>query len=257
MKKIKKLSLKDKLSLNVPSVGSWVTIGHTSIIEIMSSANFDWLAIDMEHSTITIDIIQDLIIACKSRNKDVLVRVGKNEELIIKRVMDAGADGVIVPMVLNEKDALDAVSFLKYPPKGKRGVGLSRAQNYGIGFEKYKEWEKTNSILIVQIEHIESVKSIEKIINVDGVDGAIIGPYDLSASMGIPGDLNNPKLLDCIQNIKNACSNKNFPLGYHVIEPNHKEVNKMLQSGFSFIGFSLDFYFLGEKARKEVEKIKL
>jgi len=250
------MKLKQSLIKNELTIGSWITMGHSSIVEIMATAGFDWLTIDMEHSTITLDITQNLIATIKANKMDALVRVGKNDELIIKHVMDAGADGVIVPMICTKEDAEHAVGSVKYPPIGKRGVGLARAQDYGIGFDKYKEWLKNDSIIIAQIEHKVAIENIEDIISVEGIDGIIIGPYDMSASFGIPGELDSHILLDAIKKVEMACKESNFPLGYHVIKPNHKEVQYKIDLGYTFIGFSLDFFFLGDKAREEMEELK-
>jgi 2-keto-3-deoxy-L-rhamnonate aldolase RhmA len=249
------MSLKTKLKNNSLTIGSWLTIGHTSIIEIMATAGFDWLTIDMEHSAITLDKAQELILAIQSKDMDALVRVGKNDELIIKQVMDAGADGVIVPMVCSKDDAERAVASVKYPPFGKRGVGLARAQNYGIGFNEYKEWLNNDSIVIAQIEHKKAVENIEEIISVDGIDGIIIGPYDMSASYGFTGELDNEILLNAILTVEKACKAADFALGYHIIKSNHIEVQEKIDLGYSFIGFSLDFFFLGDKARDEMEAL--
>ena len=246
------MNLKNKLKKNSLTIGSWVTIGHSAIIEIMATADFDWLALDMEHSSITIDKAQELIASIQSKNIEALVRVGANDELIIKQVMDAGANGVIVPMICSRDDAERAVASVKYPPVGRRGVGLARAQNYGIGFEEYKEWLHEGSIIIAQIEHKKAVENIEDIISVEGIDGIIIGPYDMSASYGIPGELDSPTLLNSISVVEKACRKAKFPMGYHVIKPNHLEVQEKVDLGYSFIGFSLDFFFLGEKVRDEM-----
>ena len=136
------MKLKERLKANTLSIGSWVTIGHHSIVEIMASAGFDWLVIDMEHSAISLAKAQELIMVIQSKNMAALVRVGANDELIIKQIMDAGADGVVVPMINTKEDAEKAVKSVQYPPGGNRGVGLARAQEYGIGFDEYKEWLK-------------------------------------------------------------------------------------------------------------------
>ena len=247
---------KQKLKSNKVSIGSWITIGHYSVIEIMASAHFDWLAIDMEHSAITLDKAQELIMAIQAQNIEALVRVGKNDELLIKRVMDAGANGVIVPMICNKEDAEYAVASVRYPPEGKRGVGLSRAQKYGLGFNEYKEWVNSKSVIIAQIEHEDAVQNIEEIIKVNGIDGIIIGPYDLSASLGIPGELNSPLLTESLMIVEKVCKEVGFPLGYHVINPEFQDVLKKINAGYTFIGFSLDFFFLGNKVRFEMKGLK-
>lgn len=250
------MSLKEKLSRNQVTLGSWITIGHQSVAEIMCTAGFDWLVIDMEHSVIELAEAQNLIGHIHSKGIAALVRVGKNEEVIIKRAMDAGADGVLVPMINSKEDAELAVSHVKYPPQGKRGVGLARAQEYGIGFEKYKEWLNKGSVVIAQIEHIQAVNNIEEIISVNGIDGIIIGPYDLSGSMGFPGEYERTEVKNALKKVEDACKKKNKPMGFHVIQPDHAKAKEKIASGYTFIGFSLDFFFLGNKVREEIQKLK-
>lgn len=248
--------VKEKLRKNQPTFGSWVTIGHQSIIEIMATAGFEWLTLDLEHSTIDFTKAMELIAHIQSFGMAALVRVSKNEEVVIKRVLDAGADGVIVPMVRNAAEAQQAVEYVKYPPIGKRGVGLSRAQNYGIGFEKYKDWQKDGSIIIAQIEHIDSVNNIDEIINTPGVDGTIVGPFDLSASMGMPGEYDKPEVIAALKRVEERCKFYNKPLGFHVINPDYKLVIEKLNAGYTFIAFSLDFYYLGDKAREQMSLLR-
>ena len=250
------MNLKEKLKNNDLTIGSWVTIGNPSIVEIMSTAGFEWLTIDMEHSVITLDIAQTLITTIQGRDMKALVRVGENNDLLIKQAMDAGADGVIVPMVCNKSDAQKAVNAVKYPKVGKRGVGLARAQNYGIGFEEYKDWLNNESVIIVQIEHKKAVDNLSEIVSVNGIDGIIIGPYDLSGSLGIPGDFEAQEFKDSINQIETYCIRNNIPLGIHVIKPDHNECVQRVVEGYTFIAFSLDFYFLGEKSRNEMKLIK-
>lgn len=248
--------IKRKLKNNEVSYGSWITIPHHAIVEILATAGFEWLVIDLEHTSISFSDAEKLILAIESKGMVPLVRVGSNDSLIIKRVMDSGASGVIVPMINSKEEAEKAVNSIKYPPSGLRGVGLYRAQDYGIGFKNYKSWLEKESICIAQIEHKSGVENITDIINVDGIDGIIVGPYDLSSSFGFPGEFENREFLDSINKIEEACSKNNFPLGYHVINPNYKEVLQKKKLGYTFLGFSLDFLFLGNKARDEMNKLK-
>ena len=132
------MTLKQKIKNRELTIGSWITIGDPVVAEIMANAGYDWLTIDMEHSVISLEAAQDLIRCIALCGVDPLVRVGNNDPTIIKRVMDAGAHGVIVPMVNTRQDAINAVNAVKYPPQGTRGVGLARAQKYGNGFDEYK-----------------------------------------------------------------------------------------------------------------------
>ncbi len=248
--------LKNALSNSKVTIGSWITLAHPAIAEIMAKAGFDWLTIDMEHSAITLYQAQQLIQIVELCDVTPLVRVGENNPNLIKRVMDAGAHGVIVPMVNNKDDAIRAVNAVKYPPKGTRGVGLARAQGYGLMFEKYRKWVNKESIVIIQIEHIEAVDNLEEILSVQDIDGFIVGPYDLSASMGIPGEFEHPQVIEVLNRIMEVSQNYNVVLGFHVIPPDAEEVLKKINEGYRFIGFSLDTLFLGAKCKKELLKIK-
>ena len=151
------------------SIGSWVTLNNPSIAEIMADAGFDWLCVDMEHSVTDYAEAQQLILAIQSKGIKAYVRVGENNPRIIKRILDAGADGIIVPSVNSAADAKKAVNAVKYPPFGNRGVGLARAQDYGFGFEKYKEEKAKNIKLIAQIEHINAIRELDAIIQTEGI----------------------------------------------------------------------------------------
>ena len=251
-----KNTVKQKLCDNKLTIGSWITIGHPGVVEIMSNAGFEWLTIDLEHTSIDLTMAQVLISTIQARGMKALVRVSKNEEVAIKRVLDMGADGVVVPMVNNKEDAQKAVEYVKYPPVGKRGVGLYRAQNYGLGFEDYKKWVNDEVIIIAQIEHIDAVENISSIINVDGIDGTIIGPYDLSGSMGCPGDYDRKDVQGAIKKVKNACKKDNIPYGFHVIESDPSRLQTKIEEGCTFLAYSTDFFFLGDKARDGMNKIK-
>ena len=132
--------LKSKMHSNTLTLGSWVTIPHQSIVEVLASAGFEWLVLDLEHSAIDFQKTQEMMAHIQGQGMQGLVRVSSNDPVVIKRSMDIGADGIIVPMVLNQEEAQKAVDAVRYPPLGNRGVGLSRAQHYGTGFETYNKW---------------------------------------------------------------------------------------------------------------------
>jgi len=250
------MNLKAKLKRNELTIGSWITIGHPSVVEIMCSAGFEWLTIDMEHTSIDINTAQILISTIQAQGCKALVRVSKNEEVIIKRVLDAGADGIIVPMITSKAEALEAVNYAKYPPEGKRGVGLFRAQKYGKGFDEYKKWVNEELVIIAQIEHVDAVENIEDIITTNGIDGVIIGPYDLSASMGCPGEFYRDDVQGNIKKVLAECKKHHVPSGFHVIESNPEKLNEKIKEGCTFLAYSLDFFFLGDNARDGMEKVR-
>ena len=200
--------LKLKLHNNEQTIGSWITLSNTGIAEIMANAGFDWIVVDLEHSMISIETAGELIRVIDLAGVPPLVRLTSNHPDQIKRVMDAGAHGIIVPMVKTKGDAEQAVSSVYYPPKGIRGVGLARAQDYGIGFHEYRDWLEENAIIIVQIEHIDAVNNLKDILSVDGVDGYIIGPYDLSASLGVSGEFDHSFMIEAMNEIYSKSNNK-------------------------------------------------
>lgn len=250
------MSLKQKLKNKELTIGSWVTIGHPSVVEIMVNAGFEWLVIDIEHTSIDLTMVQILISTIQSKGLKALIRVSKNEEVVIKRVLDMGADGIIVPMITNADDAQRAVDYAKYPPIGKRGVGLFRAQNYGLSFNEYKKWVNDELVIIAQVEHYLAAENIESIITTEGIDGIIIGPYDLSGSLGYPGEYNRSEVKEAINKILLACDKHNIPSGFHVIETDTSKISEKIKQGCTFLAYSLDFLFLLNSSKAGMENIK-
>lgn len=251
-----KTLLKSKLCNNELTIGSWLTLGHPGEAEIMARAGFEWLTIDMEHSTITLREAENLIRVIELVGAAPLVRLSSNDAVQIKRVMDAGAHGVIVPTVNTPEEAKLAVGAVYYPPRGSRGVGLARAQGYGAAFDEYKEWLREEAVVVVQIEHIQAVENLESILAVEGVDAFIVGPYDLSGSLGIPGDFEHPKMIEAQKRICEVAAQLNVAAGYHVVQPDTKLVEEKIREGFTFIAYSVDFLFLGEVCRQGIKEIR-
>jgi 2-keto-3-deoxy-L-rhamnonate aldolase RhmA len=243
------------LNNKIVKIGSWITIGHTTVAEVMADAGFDWLCVDLEHTVIDYLETQQLIMAIQSKGLEAYVRVGENNPRIIKRVLDAGADGIIVPFVNSSKEAIMAVNALKYPPVGTRGVGLSRAQGYGFNFENYRDIKSKDVKLIVQIEHIDAINALDSILQIDGVDGTFIGPYDLSGSLSKPGDWDAPEVVEAISHYEITAKKYNKIIGYHVVDPNFDLVNIKIKNGYNFIAFGFDAYFLGHKIRELLKHI--
>ena len=212
-------SIKKSLAANELTIGSWITLAHPSIAEIMARSGFDWLTVDLEHSSITIREAEELIRVINLCGVTPLVRLTWNDPSQIKRVMDAGAGGIIVPMVNSRADAEKAVAAVYYPPRGQRSVGLARAQGYGTRFNEYREWLENDAVVIVQVEHIDAVNNLESILSVSGVDGYIIGLYDLSASMGIPGQFDHPDVLGAVERVKTISATLKKTGGVHIVEP--------------------------------------
>lgn len=250
------MSLKSRLNRSELTIGSWVTLGHSSIAEIMAAAGFDWIVLDMEHSVLELSEVQTLIQVLDGKQCPAIVRLTSNHPDLIKRVMDAGATGIMVPMIKSAADAEAAVNGVYYPPRGQRGVGLARAQGYGNSFQSYRQWLEDNAVVIVMIEHVDAVKAIDDILAVPGVDGYIIGPYDLSGSMGRPGDLNHPDVQTAITQVMQAGHRAQKPGGIHVIEPDPQALQQRIQAGFNFLGYSLDIRILDSICRTHLQSIR-
>lgn len=249
-------SLRKKIRNNELTIGSWITIGHPNVAEILANAGFDWLVIDIEHNPIDMSMTQTLITTIQSKGVAALVRVNENEEVVIKQVLDAGADGIIVPMVCNGREARQAVDFAKYPPIGKRGVGLARAQQYGVNFEAYKKWVAEDLVVIAQIEHIEAINHLEEIISTEGIDGTIIGPYDLSGSLGKPGAFDEPEVKAALDKFISICQTKNVTMGYHMVNSDPQTVQQKIDEGYRFVAYGTDFLFMGDTAAKGMKQLK-
>lgn len=250
------MSLKERLTRSELTIGSWITLGHPAIAEIMASAGFDWLVLDMEHSVMELSEAQTIIQVLDKQQCPAIVRLTSNHPDQIKRVMDAGATGVMIPMIKSAEDAKAAVSSVYYPPQGQRGVGLARAQGYGACFQEYRQWLIENAVIVVMIEHIKAVEQIDSILAVPGVDAYIIGPYDLSGSMGMPGELDHPQVQDAIKHVLDAGKRLQKPGGIHVIEPDSAALQQRIRSGFSFLGYSLDIRILDTICRTHLQSIK-
>jgi len=237
------------------AIGSWITLANPAIAEIMANAGFDWLAIDLEHSVVTIREAEELIRIIHLSNVIPLVRLTSNDTHLIKRVMDAGAHGVIVPMINNADDAVKAVQAVKYAPQGSRGVGLARAQKYGADFKGYCNWAETQPVIVAQIEHFEAVENFESIMTTPGISGFMIGPYDLSSSLGIPGDFEHADFKEAIDAINYQSEKLGAKGGIHIIEPNVEELADAVNKGYSFIAYSLDVRMLDVSCRNALEGV--
>ena len=250
------LELKQKLDNNQPTIGTWLTIPHPIIAEIMAKAGFDWITVDLEHTMTDLGSAGELIQVIDLCGVSALVRLTSNDRNQIKRVMDAGAGGIIVPMVNTREEAEAAVAATRYMPDGNRGVGLYRAQKFGNGFQDYIEWQKNNTVVIVQIEHIQAVNNLDDILSVDGVDAIFIGPYDLSCSMGIPGEFEHPDFLKTLDQINKLAAEKGICSGIHIVEPDPEALTTRLQEGYGLIAYSVDMRVLDVGLRLGIERFR-
>jgi len=247
-------NLKSRLRSRDLIFGSWVSFSHPSITEIFASHNFDFLAIDMEHGTINLEQAQRIIAASQYYKVACLPRPVSHSNDWIKPLLESGADGLIAPMVNSQDELQNLLNDVKYPPLGKRSFGINRAQGYGKNFDNYiSKWNKS-SIFIAQIESKSAVDSIEKIVSNPDLDGIMIGPYDLSGSLGVPGQKFHPLVKEAESKVIKACKERGISCGTQLSEFNKGTVKAALDMGYTFIIASSDLFVLQAWA-SDAEKV--
>ena len=234
--------------------GTWVSIGNPDVAEILSNLGFDWLVFDTEHGPLSIETVESMIQATSGTGVVPLVRVGGNDMVMIKRALDIGAYGVIVPLVNNREDAKNAVAYTRYPPRGVRGAGPRRCSIYGMRAKEYFDWADKEILTMVQVETAQAVENIEEIITVDGVDAFFVGPTDLTTSLGVRGDQNHPKFTQALEKVLDAGKKHGVPAG--TMTYSIEEARKALERGFKFVNLSTDFRHLIQGARGMLETVR-
>ena len=248
--------LKKKLQDKELVIGTWMSLPSCAVAEIMALSGFDLVVIDLEHSVLSMAEAGDLIRVIDLAGSAPMVRVSSNDSVQIKRVLDAGAEGIIVPMITTVEEVRTAASSMFFPPDGNRGVGLGRAQKYGPGFNKYFYESRERLILIAQIEHCDALPNLEKIFVSGLVDGYIVGPYDLSCSLGVPGDFEHPDMLAALTKIRESAKKYSVPGGLHVVEPDVEMMQKSIKSGHQIVIYSVDFRILEKSLSNAITELR-
>ena len=249
LKSIKKI--RKNLDSGGYTIGTWMQIPHSSIAEILGQSGYDWVAIDMEHGSISTHQLPDLFRALELGNTLPLVRLAQGHSKDCKQALDAGAGGVIVPMVESAEQLIMVRDACCYPPAGKRGVGYSRANLFGKNFDEYTK-EAQQPILVAMIEHVNSVKELESILEVDGLDAILIGMWDLSASLGITANFEHPDFVAIMEQIRKILEKSKIPFGVHLEKPLPNELQLKLNEGYRFLAYSVDSIFLNTIATAPV-----
>ena len=234
-------------------IGTMVTLPTAATAEILVDAGFDWLFIDGEHGPLELSDILSILQAVGHRLPCV-VRVPAAEEVPIKRVLDLGASGIIVPQVNTAQQAADVVQFARYAPEGQRGVGLARAHRYGMRFQEYLESANDQIAVIVQAEHRLAVENIDAIVQVSGIDAIQLGPYDLSASLGKMGQIDDATVVGAMDRVTAACQSTGMPLGHFAVSPETSKV--YIDKGYTLISIGVDTLMLGSAAKRCLKQIR-
>jgi 2-dehydro-3-deoxyglucarate aldolase len=245
-------SFRQRLKARELLIGTLVSLASPEVAEIMVGASFDWLFLDAEHSPLSTLDLQRLVQGAGAT--PCIVRVEASAEVPIKKALDIGAAGIIAPLVNSAAQAAQVVRWAKYAPLGTRGVGIGRAHGYGVTFQEYVQQANEQTAVIVQAEHIDAVNNIEAIVQVAGVDAVLVGPYDLSASLGRLGEVRHPDVLAAIERVTQVCLAAQIPLGIFGLSTD--AVKPYIERGYTLITVGVDTVLLGSAARHMLKQIR-
>lgn len=234
-------------------IGPFLTLPSPELAEICADAGFDWLVIDVEHGAQDILSVQRIVQAAGGQCPCV-VRVPSNDEVWIKKTLDVGVAGLLVPHVNTADEAAYAVRHSKYPPMGTRSIGLSRAHRYGARFQEYLDGANENTAVIVQVEHVDSVRNLEKILDVPGIDAVFVGPFDLSASMNKPGQVSDPEVQGAIAHVRQVSASRKVAAG--IFAGDVSAAKKALDGGYTLIGMGTDVSMFAGIAGQTVKSLR-
>jgi len=237
-----------------PSFGAWMQIAHPAPAEIFGRLGYDWICVDLEHGVINIESMTGIFRAVELHGATPVARLPFADTIWIKRTLDAGARGLIVPMVNSPEIAAAAIRQAKYPPLGERGFGYSRACLHGIDFDQYIAEANDEIAVVMQIEHCDGIEAIDSILEVKGVDGAFIGPIDLSGSFGKTGELDSLEMRDALVRFRGACRQHGKAAGMHLVHPTNDLIGAALADGYTMIALGVDNVFLAEAAKAALER---
>lgn len=240
----KRAALKEKLRQRERLFAGWISYAHPSITETFARAGFDFIAIDMEHSTISLAEGQRIIAASQSEGVPCLPRPVSHSNDWLKPLLESGADGMLVQMVNTADEVKSIISDIKYPPVGRRTYGVNRAQAYGFDFDSYvRNWNETSTFLI-QVESVEAIKNIEALLAFDEVDGIMVGPLDIAGSLGVPGETTHPLVIEATHKVINACERFGKSCGTQVADATDETVAAIFDLGYTYAILGSDLFVL-------------
>ncbi len=251
-------NLRKALQNNDTIVGTWCNSGSPIIAELLAACGFDYVCVDVEHSAVDLPQTQQLFQAITAGNPQCapMVRLHGVDYAMVKRYLDAGARGVVCPLITTRAEAELLVSAVHYPPSGRRGVGFCRANRFGLRVTEEFATANQEILVAVQIEHIDAVNNIDDILTVPGIDAVFIGPYDLTASMGITAQFDHADYIEARQRILEACGRHKVVCGIHVVQPDPEELLKRSAEGYRFLAYSLDITMLMQTCTAGVAKLR-
>jgi len=249
-----KCDLKKRLQSGETLLGTWITIGHSDVSDILEEVGFDWLVFDTEHAPLGPESVSRMIQSLDVSKTCPLVRVGAPEQYMVKAALDMGAHGIVFPLVSSPADAKRAASLVKYPPLGTRGVAPRKAADYGRSFSEYIRVANESTAVIAQIETSEALDNLDEIISARDLDVAFVGPTDLTMSLGLLDDRGNPRVIDAMKRVIRSCEKHDKAPGVLAATP--EEAKRDVRLGFRFVGLGSDVRFLMSGAKEFLTSAK-
>lgn len=250
--------IRNMMAAGHATVGTWLQLPSPDVAELMARSGYDWVAVDMEHGSFGADGLPDVFRAIECGGAAPFARLPSAEKTWIKCALEAGARGLIFPMIESPSQLRAAIDLSTYPGqdywrKGGvapeyRGVGYCRANVFGRDFDQYRENTAPGIFLVAQIEHMRALENLDAILSHPRLDAIMVGPYDLSGSMGITGQFDHPQFAQAMKKIAEACARCGKPMGLHIVMPDPDELERQIRAGCRFIAYGIDSVFLWQAA---------
>lgn len=251
--------LRSMMSAGKATVGTWLQLPSPDVAELLAAAGYDWVAADMEHGSFGPDRLPDIFRGIECGGALPFARLPEAEKVWIKMALEAGAQGLIFPMIESLAQLERAIDLATYPGQDSwrserameyRGVGYCRANVFGKEFSAYRESIAPEIFLAAQIEHIRGVENLKAILSHPRLDAIMVGPYDLSGSMGLTGDFEAPAFKAAMRDIAAACREMGKPMGLHIVRPDPEALRREIANGAKFIAYGIDSVFLWMAAER-------
>lgn len=252
--------IRDTLDAGKATVGTWLQLPSPDVAELMANAGYDWVAIDMEHGSFGPVTLPNIIRAIECGGACPFARLPEASKVWIKTALEAGAKGLIFPMIESGEQLAKAIELATYPGQdfwndGKtageyRGVGFCRANMFGKNFDSYREKTAPRIFIAAQIEHVNAIANLDAILSHKRLDAIMVGPYDLSGSMGLTGQFDKPEFKAAMAKIAEACKKHGARMGLHIVQPDPEALKREIAAGCQFIAYGIDSVFLWDAARR-------
>lgn len=252
--------IRELLAKDLPTIGTWLQLPSPDAAEIMARCGYDWACVDMEHGSFGIGLLPDMFRAIECGGAVPFARLPEASRTWIKAALEAGAQGLVFPMIESGAQLARAISLSTYPGQDcwrnpadplpeYRGVGFCRANGFGKDFESYFGETSSSIFIVAQIESLKAVENLDDILACRRLDAIMVGPYDLSGSMGMTGQFEAPEFVSVMQKIATACKKYGCRMGLHIVKPDQQALKREIAAGARFIAYGIDTFFLWHSAQ--------